>query len=266
MAYFRTFILLTGLLLVFSHHVKGQLYFPEDMVNVTGQVVDENTGEKIPYAQVLNFRVRGSTMTDVNGKFSIQADPSDSLTFKILGYKDKIIPVKEVLSMSAQNKNIALTQIKYSIDSVQVEAQQLKMNLSGIPRGKSSKLPTELRSEDFDSNPGLLTVVIKPLSYLHYKLSSSEKEKRSTLAAIYSEQQWKILSLIYNKDLIQRLTFLTGDKLDDFMVYCNAYSGLAPNSTTYEVEKRIKDLYIEYIKLHPVLDEENKNSKLQEHK
>jgi hypothetical protein len=266
MAYFRTVILISGFLLALNHHVKGQLYFPEDMVKVSGQVVDEHTGEKIPYAQVLNFRVRGSTMTDINGKFSIQADPSDSLTFKILGYIDKIIPVKEVLSMSAQNKNIALTQIKYSIDSVQVEAHQLKMNLSGIPRGKSSNLPLELRSEDFDSNPGLLTAVIKPLSYLHYKLSSSEKEKRSTLAAIYSEQQWKILSLIYNKDLIQRLTFLTGDRLDDFMVYCNAYGGLAPNSTTYEVEKRIKDLYIEYIKLHPALDEKNKNSTLQEQK
>ena len=251
MVYLRIVILFTGFLLGYCFQVNGQLYFPEDMVKVSGQVIDESTGEKIAYAQVINFRIHGSTMTDVNGNFSIQADPSDTLTFKILGYKDKIIPVTEILSISTDNKKIALTQIKYPIDSVQVEAQRLKMNLNWMPRGKSSNIPTELRSEDFDSIPGILTAVVKPLSYLHYKLSSSEKEKRATLAAIYSEQQWKILSLIYNKEVIQRITFLTGDKLDDFMIYCNAYSGLAPNATTYEVEKRIKDLYIEYLKQHP---------------
>lgn len=250
MAYFRTFILFSGVLLGWCLQVNGQLYFPEDMVNVTGQVVDENTGEKIPYTQVLNFRVHGSTMTDLNGNFSIQADPSDTLTFRILGYKDKVIPVSEILSVNTLNKKIALTQIKYPIDSVQVNANQLKMNL-GLPKGKQSDIPQELRSEDFATKPTLLTAVFKPLSYLHYKLSNSEKEKRATLAAMYTEKQWEILSLIYNKDVIRRITLLNGDKLDDFMLYCNAYSHLAANATTYEVEKKIKDLYIEYQKKYP---------------
>ncbi len=250
MAYLKKVILFTGLLLCWLLQVKGQVYFPEDLVNVSAHVVDESTGEKIPYAQVINFRVRGSTMTDVNGNFSIQADPSDTLTIKILGYKDKVIPVKEILSDNATVKTIALTQIKYPIDSVEVRANRLKMNL-GLPQGKQSNIPQELRSEDFDKKPTLLTAVFRPIAYLHYKLSPSEKEKRATLAAIYTEKQWEIISLIYNKDVIQRITLLSGDKLDDFMVYCNAYSHLAPNATTYEVEKKIKDLFIEYQKNHP---------------
>jgi hypothetical protein len=248
--YLKAVIIFITLSLSWCLQVNGQLYFPEDMVKVTGQVVDEITGEKIPYAQVLNFRVHGSTMTDINGNFSVQADPSDTLTIKILGYKDKVITVKEILSDNAALKKIALIQIRYLIDSVEVRANQLKMNL-GLPKGKQSNIPQELRSEDFATKPTLLTAVFRPLSYLHYKLSSSEKEKRATLATIYTEQQWKILSLLYNKDVIQRITLLKGDKLDDFMLYCNAYSELAPNATTYEVEKKIKDLYIEYQKKHP---------------
>ncbi len=250
MQYLRTLILFTLLSLTFFHRAEAQLYFPEDMVNVTGQVVDEITGEKIAYAQVINFRVRGSTMTDTNGDFSIQADPSDTLTITILGYKDKVIPVSKLLSGNKADKKIALTQIKYPIDSVQVNANQIKMNL-GLPKGKQSNLPQELRSEDFAAKPTLLTAVFKPLGYLHYKLSHSEKEKRATLSAMYTERQWEILSLVYNKDVIQRITLLTGDKLDDFMLYCNAYSGLGPNATTYDVEKKIKDLFIEYSKKYP---------------
>jgi hypothetical protein len=109
-----------------------------------------------------------------------------------------------------------------------------------------------LRSDDFESKPGVLTAITKPLSFLHYELSGHEKEKRATLNAIHNERQWQILSLIYNKDVIQRITFLTGDKLEDFMAYCNAYNGLNANATTYEVEKRVKELYAEYLKLHPI--------------
>lgn len=239
--------------------VDAQLYFPEDMVKVTGQLVDESNGENIAYAQVINFRVHGSTMTDIKGNFSIQADPSDTLTIRLLGYRDKIIPVKEVLDKAKANAKITLIPVRYSLDQVEVEGHTNGLNLYGVPKGKSNPVPSELRSDDFDSKPGVLTAITKPLSFLHYELSSSEKEKRATLNAIHNEQQWKILSLIYNKDVIQRITFLTGDKLDDFMAYCNAYNGLSANATTYEVEKRIKDLYAEYLKLHPT-SESHKDS------
>jgi hypothetical protein len=250
MKYFRTIILFMILSLGYSLQVAAQLYFPEDMVKVSGQLIDESNGENIAYAQVINLRVHGSTISDTKGNFSIQADPSDTLTIRLLGYKDKVIPVKEVLAKSKENTKIALTPIKFPIDQVEVQGHQIKMNLNGIPMGKTNSVPSELRSEDYDSKPGILKAITNPISYLHYNLSSNEKEKRTTLAAIHSERQWQILSLIYNKDVVQRITFLTGEKLDDFMVYCNAYNGLQPNATTYDVEKRVKDLYAEYLKLH----------------
>src|ERR1035437_7421160 len=96
MKHFRTIILFSVLLLGYCLQVDGQLYFSEDMVKVTGQIVDESNGQNIAYAQVANLRVHGGTMTDTKGNFSIQADPSDTLTIKLLGYRDKIISVKEV--------------------------------------------------------------------------------------------------------------------------------------------------------------------------
>jgi len=252
MEYFKTIIYFTLLLICCTLQVDGQLYFPEDMIKVSGQLVDESNGENIGYAQIVNLRVHGSTMTDTKGNFSIQADPTDTLTIRLLGYKEKRIPVTEVVTKTKENKKITLTPIRFQIDQVQVEGHQLKLNLNGIQQGKSSTVPQELRSEDFDSKPGVFTAIANPLSFLHYHLSSGEKEKRTALTAIHSERQWQILSLIYNKDVVQKITFLTGDKLDDFMVYCNAYNGLSPNATTYDVEKRVKDLYAEYLKLHSI--------------
>jgi len=250
MKFFSSIILLIVLLTGFSNKSFGQLYFPEDLVTITGQTVDSSSGEGLSNVQVLNFRVHGGTMTDSNGKFSIQADPSDTLSFKLLGYEERKIPVKELMNDKADQK-IALKVIRYQIPEVQVQGKGiLHLNL-GLG-GKENPLPSELRSEDFASKPNLLSAVFNPLAFMHYKLSKSEKEKRTTLAAIYSERDWQILSLVYNKDIIQKMTSLTGDDLDDFMAYCNAYSDFKANATTYEVQKKIKDLFAEYKKTHPL--------------
>ena len=226
----------------------GQLYFPEDMVKITGQVVDASTNAGLSSVQVLNFRVHGGTMSDNSGNFSIQADPSDTLTFKLLGYQERKIPVKNLLSEKELPK-IALTVIRYAIPEVQVEGKAIHMNF-GIG-GKQNPLPSELRSEDFNSKPGVLSAIFNPLGYLHYNLSKSEKEKRNMLAVLHSEREWKLISLVYNKDVVQKLTSLKGEELDDFMAYCNAYSDFNANVTVYEVHKKIKDLLIEYKRNHP---------------
>ncbi len=248
MKIFSSIILFLVLLTGFNNKSFGQVYFPEDMISITGQAVDSASREGLSNVQVLNFRVHGGTMTDGSGKFSIQADPSDTLTFKLLGYEERKIPVKDLINEKEYQK-IALKVIRYAIPEVRVQGKSILHMDFGLG-GKESTLPSELRSEDFASKPKILSAVFNPLSFMHYKLSKSEKEKRTTLAAIYSERDWQILSLVYNKDVVQRLTSLNGDELDDFMVYCNAYSDFKVNATTYEVQKKIKDLFIEYKKTH----------------
>ena len=231
----------------FQDKVYSQLFFNEDMVNVKGVVVDEMTKEPVGYVQVLNMRVRGGTMTDVTGKFSIQADPMDTLTFKSLNYKDKRVPVKAIFNTENGVSRIELSPVKILLGQVEVTSNAPKVNMNGIPVGKSVNVPVELRSDYFSSKPKALTAIFQPMSYLSYKLSKGEKEKRATLSAIHSERDWQILSLVYNKDVIEKISGFKGDALEDFMLFCNAFNALPVNATSYDVEKRIKELMIDYL-------------------
>lgn len=228
-----------------SMNSLAQVYFPEDMVKVAAQVRDEMTGLVIPYANVINQRVRGGTMTDKEGKFSLQADPTDTITFKSIGYIDKKVPVSEITA--TENATITMAPIRYQLEGVEITGQGQKVNMSGLldHAKKMSKTPVELRGE-FDSKPKLLTAIFHPTSFLYYKYNKGEKEKRNTLAAIRSEREWQLFSLVYNKEIAERLTGLKGDELDDFMVYFNAFSNLRFSATTYEVEKRVKEVFAEY--------------------
>jgi hypothetical protein len=243
---FRITVLVLIISVGFNIRGHSQLYFPEDMVNIKGQLIDEVTKEGVGYAQVLNLRIRGGTMTDANGKFSVQADPSDTLTFKSLSYKDKKVPVSEIIAKGKDFVQIMLSPVRILVGQIDIKGVAPKVNMTGVPIGKSVSTPVELRSDYFASKPTILAAIFQPMSFLSYHLSKSEKEKRATLTAIHSEREWQILSLVYNKDVIQKISGFTKDSLENFMLFCNAYNGLPVNATSYEVEKRIRELMNEY--------------------
>jgi hypothetical protein len=246
----KNYIRIVAVFLIFTTGIQFsaycQLFFNEDMVNVKGQIIDEMTKEPVSYVQILNLRVRGGTMSDAKGSFSIQADPLDTLTFKSLNYKDKRVPVKDIFNTENGVAKIELSPVKIMLGQVEISSNAPKVNMNGIPVGKSVDVPVELRSDYFASKPKTLAVLSKPLSFISYYTSKDEKEKRATLSAIHSERDWKILSLVYNKDVIQKVSGFKGDALEDFMLFCNAFNALPINATSYDVEKRIRELMIEY--------------------
>ena len=240
---FKNWLLLFVLLGGFSLMGSAQVYFPEDMVKVSAQVRDDLTGLVIPYANVINQRVRGGTMTDKEGKFSLQADPTDTITFRSIGYIDKKVPVSEIVAQ--ENATVTMAPVRYQLEGVEITGEGPKVNMSGLNNAKMSKTPVELRGE-FETKPSVLTAIFHPTSYLYYKFNKGEKEKRNTLVAIRTEREWQLFSLVYNKEIAERVTGLKGDELDNFMVYFNAYCKLQFSASTYEVEKRIKELYPQY--------------------
>ena len=244
--YFRNVALILLLWSSVQINAYCQLYFPEDMVSIKGQLIDEVTKEGVGYASVLNLRIRGGTMSDALGSFSIQADPLDTLTFKSLGYKEKKVPVSEIIASGNALTKIMLAPIRILVEQVDVQGAAPKVNMSGIPVGKSVNVPVELRSDYFASKPTALTAIFRPFSFISYHLSKSEKEKRTALAVIRSERDFQMLSLVYNKDIIARISGLSGGPLEDFMLFCNAFNGLPVNANSYDVEKRVKELLIEY--------------------
>ena len=239
---FRRFLFLLLLVGGFSYNGFTQVYFPEDMVKVSSKVLDDLTGLPIPYVNVINQRVRGGTMTDKEGVFTLQADPTDTLTFKSIGYIDKRVPVTDLVK---ENAVVTMAPVRYQLGGVEITGEGPKVNMSGIKVGKMSTVPLELRGE-FNNKPKLLTAIFHPTSYLYYKFNKEEKSKRNTLAAIRTERQWQLFSLVYNKEIAQRVTGLQGEDLDNFMVYFNAFSNLSFSATTYEVEKRLKEILAEY--------------------
>lgn len=74
---------------------------------LSGKVTDAETGEGIPFANLIFLGTNDGTTTDFNGEYRLKSfGPTDSLQVSYLGYQKKIIPVE---AGSSQTLNITLT-------------------------------------------------------------------------------------------------------------------------------------------------------------
>lgn len=60
---------------------------------LTGEIFDQKTGERIPYASVLLSRTRFGTSSDANGRFVLEKVPNDTCSIRIqyIGYRTRTI-------------------------------------------------------------------------------------------------------------------------------------------------------------------------------
>ncbi len=100
-----------GFLMLLFSFVLLHAVFPQ-IRTITGTVKDQQ-GEPLPGVNVIIIGTQRGTQTDRNGKFSIQAAPSDSLRFSFVGMEDQVVLVgnQSVINIILREKTEKLQQV-----------------------------------------------------------------------------------------------------------------------------------------------------------
>ncbi|HPE21529.1 MAG TPA: carboxypeptidase-like regulatory domain-containing protein [Bacteroidales bacterium] len=81
-------------------------------LTITGNVIDEN-GETLPGVILITKGITGGVLTDIDGKYSINASPGEVLVFSSAGMNTRTITVETQTVI-----NVTLTEITAEIESV----------------------------------------------------------------------------------------------------------------------------------------------------
>lgn len=103
----KMYVLLPLLLLFFT-----QFIFAQESIRVQGEVIDDQ-GEQLIGVNVFVEGTTIGTITDVNGKYSINVNPGDQLTFTYVGYEAQTVPIIDQTSL-----NITLQSSVVSLEDV----------------------------------------------------------------------------------------------------------------------------------------------------
>jgi hypothetical protein len=211
---------------------RNEKAFPDSVqIQLKGILISRSDSLPIPYANIFNLRTRQGTITDAKGLFKIQVLSTDSLRISALGFMRELITIPK----NQDSIFVVLVRpVRYAINEVVVKGES-PVNLGELGTGKPVDISPELRGDAFNKKPHWTQFRYHPVSFLHYYFSKKEKEKRKVRKLMELEKDWEALSKLYNKETVEKITGLTGEKVDNFMVWLNSKSLLNSHSTEYDI-------------------------------
>lgn len=209
---------------------------------VQGTVYDSSRLYPLESVTVLSTAGKGA-LTDANGKYTIDVAEKDSIWFSYLGkptIKFAVLKMNDPLHFDVSVhinvmllRGVTVTPRNYRLDSLQnrldyakifnYEKPKLRPTLgSGV--GVGFDLDEIIRMFQFRKN--------KNMQLFQQRLLEQEKDK--------------FIDHRFNKQLVRRLTALTGEQLDSFMVIYRPNYEITLLTTDYEFQSYIKNCYEQF--------------------
>ncbi len=215
------------------------------LINFKAQVISAADSSAVPYANIINNRTHGGTITNADGYFTLEMLNIDSLIITSVGYE------KSTLKIPRYHNEydvfiFIMKPMNYAVGEVQVTGEKQKVNL-GFETGTPTDIAPELRGDAFNEAPPILAAFFNPISYWQYYLSKKEKRKRRVRDAMALERNWEMHSKNYNKEKVMMLTGLKVMEADTFMIWFNNQNILPYTSTEYQIRASIIEYYHYYL-------------------
>ncbi len=223
----------------------------QQVYTIKGTVYDSSRTYPMPGVSVLSTSGRG-TSTNASGHYEINVSEKDSIWFSYLNKPTVKFPVLNITTplqfdISLQINIPVLREVKirppdYRLDSIRNREEYAK-----IFDYKKPKLKVE--PSTFGAGIGFnLDEMVDMFRFKHNK-STLDFQKR-----LLQQEQDKFVDHRFNKGLVRRLTKLTGNELDSFMVVYRPTYLFTSIASDYDFQKYITDSFERFKKGLPPVD------------
>lgn len=219
-------------LLFFLQHASAQ-------VRVSGMVADADNRTGLPGVTIINKATRSGTISNESGRFAIDAMPGDTLEFSILSYYRKSLTVPT----TSMFINVYLTRQVIGLGQVTVVGKDHKRDSIAI-RDEYGKYFNYHKPGAMDV---LKTLPSNPITALSYLVPSKARKRKEHFQEqlVYWEKE-KFIDNRYNPELVERMTKLSGDELDTFMLRYRPGYQFLQDATDYDLMLFIKESFRHY--------------------
>lgn len=228
--------IISSLLILFTFKVQSQIW-------LTGRVYDSTRMIPIPSVKI-STKKGGVTYTDSIGRYGLNVDKTDSISFIYMGKSTIFFPVKAInypagfdiaLQITVQDKFKTLKEIvvikkTYKEDSL--ENRERYRKVFEFERGGLQLSETGTMG----GTPGLdLTSLINSFRF------KRNKTLRNLQNRLIEEEQRKFVDSRFTKQLVKQITGLNGSNLERFMIAFRPSYELVAYSEPYQFYQYILD-------------------------
>ena len=234
----------------------------QDPVDLSGQVLDSENMQPIPYSHVIVKNRNLATATDDIGYFSVKVNVSDTLVFSAVGFENYQLIVKK--GDDYENIEIILKPKIYTLKPVDIYAYDLNKILNkkdekpftmersqGKPifEERESKEGSAISFSPTENGGAALTGAVTAFANLFNKEFKERKKLQEILEKekILNEIRSKEKQLLDNyKDIVQKVTGLKGKDFEKYMVLYTPDFSFLQYANDYELIVRIHENFKDF--------------------
>lgn len=209
---------------------------------VWGVVVNVE-GASLSEVHVVNKHSLKGTITNVNGRFRLNAAVDDTLVFSLLSHKYLYYRVKE--SDFESPLRITLKKEDFLLDEVSIFSYKLTSN---EPKAMKLRKPAVPEDEDI-KEPGLPSPagLANPIEAIYQAFSKRMKQLRILEGYKERDRFQNKLEEGNNRAILMRVTGMTQEELKPFLFFCQMGPDFIASATDYELLISLLVCYKEYV-------------------
>ena len=249
-----------------------------NIINVSGKVYDADSLSPVPSVFIYIPKQEAGAISNENGFFSIQMDPSDTLVFSSVNYESTFYVLPDSLKRGSPYVEVPMTLRTIELEEVIVKGHlnpaAVRRYLDNVNRKKKEENPPNIYRNKPESEPktrpegrehtvslgtstkpeggAALEGALTGLANLFNKRAQQQKRIAALLEARQNrEAQQAYQAFIdskFNEDVVSEATGLTGVELNEFLDYCNLSNEFIYYASEYELLEAIFDRYYRFMK------------------
>ena len=199
---------LTKIAILFCSLLMPAWIYAQEQGVIRGIVVESGSSKRISGVTITNQQTQRTAISNNLGTFEIYATVGDSLTASSVGYESIATEVK-TLSDILLDMRVASIQLETVTVERQSKAAELREAMDGYRK----------QGVYYNGKPPALAYVFNPVTSLYELFGRTPRNARRFQQYMGRELQATEVDQKFNKALIQELTGLEGDDLNNFMIW-----------------------------------------------
>jgi len=240
-------------------HVAGQTNGAStDLVQISGYVVRADSLYPIPFAHIINPVTRQGVISDGNGYYNLLIRRSDTLEFQAIGYEvTRFFLPKEtqtpIFTFNALLKPIVYDLEAYRFNQFTYDRVIEQIRKMGVSENEKSMAEGRLRQGYYSPRPGTGVLLSGPFTKLYEKFSRQAKEMDKLRDLMSGDIMEAKAQARLTKEMLQSITGLAPEDLDEFVKFCNLGTEFVAQATTYDIMVAVGKCHEEFLKAFPEL-------------
>ncbi|MDB5110928.1 MAG: hypothetical protein JWR67_2042 [Mucilaginibacter sp.] len=211
--------------------------------SIAGIVFDKENQGRIAKINVVNLNSGQSVYNNLNGVFTIEAQPGDLLVFKRQEYISDTVKVQNTIPIAVYMKRSSIQLKEVTIVDTALTPEK---KLAETKR-EYNKIYGSLAYHDFLSLPSSGGAGLS-IDALYNAFSRSGRNARHLRNIIDRDYKQDVIDFRFNQSLVEKITGLKDKKLTDFMQKYRPGYFFVLNATDYEFIASIKTNYKRYLR------------------